>query len=62
MTSKVIGIESGKKPEEPCPFCGAIPACQGWTCQRLSAVEIWPDGGHRVEFVCSRNDEPDEAA
>ena len=50
MASKVTGITDGKKPEKPCPFCGAVPACQDWTCKRLSSVCVDSDGW-QVWFV-----------
>jgi hypothetical protein len=50
-TKKVVGIESGKKPDEPCKFCGKTPACPGWTCSRLAAVVCHADGSYEVEFV-----------
>lgn len=59
---KVVEFGDKKKPDEACPFCGAVPMCLGWTCPRLSAVEIWPDGGHRVEFIDERQPPPEDAA
>jgi hypothetical protein len=49
--TKIVGIEKGKKPEEPCQFCGETPKCPGWTCSRLASVEVEADGSWRVEFV-----------
>jgi len=54
MTKKVVGIESGKKPEAPCPFCNEVPACPGWTCKRLSSVAV-EDESWQVWF----KDEPE---
>jgi len=63
--SKVIGIGSAKKPDEPCPWCGKKPACHGFTCPRLSGAEGDEDGWWKVSFHPGwkpRDDEPDDAA
>lgn len=59
---KVVELGDKHKPAEACPFCGAVPICPGWTCKRLAAVTIDPDGGYTVEFIDPRDDEPDAAA
>ena len=50
MASKVTGITEGKKPEKPCIFCAAVPACPDWTCKRLSSVAV-EDDSWQVWFV-----------
>ena len=45
---KAVDI-SEKKPA--CPFCGARPACPGWTCKRLASVTVDADGSYTVEFI-----------
>jgi hypothetical protein len=50
VTKKIVGIETAKKVDEPCPFCGARPACPDWTCKRLASVTV-DEAGWSVEFV-----------
>jgi len=61
--SKVVGIDSGKK---PCPYCSKLPACPDFTCPRIRAVwHCERDDEWQVEFHENwqpRDDEPDDAA
>lgn len=41
---KVVGIDGGKRDEDRCQFCGAIPSCYALTCPRLKHIEIADDG------------------
>ena len=41
---KVVPIADGKKPDEPCPFCGKTSACPALTCPRVKYLEQYDDG------------------
>jgi hypothetical protein len=44
VTSKVVGIDSAKKPDTPCLYCGKSPACPNLTCPRIKFAELFEDG------------------
>jgi hypothetical protein len=44
MANKVVDIGSGRKPDEPCQFCGAVPEHPGVSCPRIEEVEFHEDG------------------
>ena len=64
--TKVVGIDSGRKPDGPCKWCGAKPACEDFTCPRLRRVASYSDDSWEVWFHKRKNwrprDEPDDAA
>jgi len=43
MASKIVGIESSKKPDA-CLYCGHEPAHPNMTCPRVARFELWEDG------------------
>ena len=54
--TKVVGIPVTRKPDAPCGYCGAIPACPDMTCPKCARFELFDDGSlAAVEFF-----EPDK--
>lgn len=48
--SKVVGISSGKKPPEACPYCGKTPSCPDFTCHRIASVWSDDQGAWEITF------------
>jgi hypothetical protein len=58
--TKVVGIDSGKKPPTSCPYCGAEKACPDFTCPRIESV--WSDDQGAWEITFHRPQaQPDDA-
>ena len=60
---KVVGIEKGRKPDAPCPYCGAEKACPDFTCPRIASIQGADDGWWQIDFAEDwQPHEPDPAA
>lgn len=57
---KVIDFGAKRKPADPCPYCGALPACPDFTCARLKSVWSGPDGEWELQFFDPRDDAPEK--